>query len=128
MTSFASKRRLKAWLALVALLFATAVTPLSHGFAMAAPAAMAMAGHDHHAHDAAGDEDAMLLAADSHDAMPMPCDQGCALCKNCALCSLQVVHGPSAVLLFFQASAYGPAPIVRSSSHIAALPSEPPRV
>jgi hypothetical protein len=122
------KQRFTTWLALMALIFATAATPLSHSFAKAGPPAMDMAEHDHHAHGMVKEEAAPSAATNNHDAMPMPCDQGCSLCKNCALCSLQAVNGPAGLLLFLQGADYIAAPTLRRNSHIAAQPSEPPRV
>ncbi len=148
-------RRLAATLALFALLFAGTVSSLSHSMAMAATsntmitAVSGSPGHDHAdqasvaGHDHQGvktskidattahelglphDHDAMATSGDS---APGNCDQGCILCKDCALCGL-FAFGERPLTAFVAYYAGYALPATQSPASLTpALPSEPPRV
>ncbi|WP_290809722.1 hypothetical protein [Ferrovibrio sp.] len=150
-------RHFAATLALFALLFAGTVSSLSHSMAMAAtssamiagPGAAGLATHDHvDQFSAAGHEHqsvktAKVDAATAHekglphdhdaiatggDSAPGNCDQGCILCKDCALCGL-FAFGERPLTVFVAYYAGYELPVTRSPASLTpALPSEPPRV
>lgn len=149
-------RRLAAALALFAIMFAGTVSSLSHSMAMAATSSTMMAamvsgsavhdpadqvstaGHDHqsvkiskidattaHEKGLPHDHDAMATGGDS---APGNCDQGCILCKDCALCGL-FAFGERPLTAFVAYYAGYALPVTQSPASLTpALPSEPPRV
>lgn len=149
-------RRLAAALALFAILFAGTVSSLSHSMAMAATSSTMMAatvsgsavhdtadqvsaaGHDHQsaktskidatsAHEKGLPHDHDALATDG-DSAPGNCDQGCILCKDCALCGL-FAFGERPLTAFVAYHAGYALSVTQSRASLApALPSEPPRV
>lgn len=131
-----SFRRIAALLAMLALIYAGGFAGLAHaaGLPMTMPA---VATHDHDsAPHAAMDHGDMEHGAMDHGAMDhgaqsdpaAPCDTGCALCKDCALClftGLPVLMLPSAALQFTD---YRPLAAVLHGGIRPDLPAEPPRV
>jgi hypothetical protein len=79
-------RRLYTALAVLVLLFAATVAPVTHSIAMPMMAMLAPAGHDMTMHDHGCDPAAGV--PDEQPALPSaPCDNGCLLCNNCSLAS-----------------------------------------
>lgn len=139
-------RRLAAALALFALLFAGTVSSVSHSMAMAATSnlmatdytGLSATGQFHqgagsaktdaataHEKGLPHDHDAMATGGDS---APGNCDQGCILCKDCALCGL-FAFGERPLTAFVAYYAGYALPVTQSPASLTpALPSEPPRV
>ncbi len=151
-------RRLAATLALFALVFAGTVSSISHSMAMAVTnvasmnaiiAATAESSHDHADRASASSHDhqsAKVVKIDAatahekglphdHDAMASSdsgasgnCDQGCILCKDCALCGL-FAFGDRPLTVFVAYYAGYALPVTQLPASLTpALPSEPPRV
>lgn len=151
-------RRIAAVAALIALLFAATVSSISHSMAMAgdktggASTELATlhsngisASGDHHANaqnnaqpmmdkDSAGDAHAKGLShdhatqTDTDNSAPGNCDQGCILCKDCALCGLFGVQAWPLTTFAAQYAGYRPSVSQALAGITPALPSEPPRV
>lgn len=148
--SLTSFRRIAALLAVLALVYATGFVTLAHSTGMpmteltlAMPAGTAMS-HDHaHMNPDTMNHDAMDHAAINHDMADHemtghemavadqpapPCDTGCTLCKDCALClftGLPAMTLPSVALQF---AGYRPLAAALRSGIRPDLPAEPPRV
>jgi len=129
-------RRIAALLAVLALVYATGFAPLAHaaGLPMMMPAGLAMASHEHGQMDhEAVDHASIDHAAMNHDMagpdqLAPPCDTGCMLCKDCALClfaSLPAVSLPSVALRYTD---YRPLVAALRGGIRPDLPVEPPRV
>lgn len=139
-TSF---RRIAGLLAVLALVYAAGFASLAHaaGLPMMMPMPVAMQDHaalDHAQMDRSSIDhvsmthDGMDHASMQHDDMQadpsVPCDTGCALCKDCALClftGLPVISLPSVGLMFAD---YRPMIAALRSGIRPNLPAEPPRV
>lgn len=143
-----------ALMAMLALLYATGFATLAHaaGMPMMMPASASVQTHDARGHEAQG-HDAQGHDARGHDAMAHdhammdhgtmdhasiehdtadqpapPCDTGCALCKDCALClftGLPTATPPSVTLHY---AGYRPLAVALRNGVRPDLPAEPPRV
>lgn len=132
------RRRFTAWLAALALLFASAALPMLHG-AQAKPGAAdhttmqqdmsAHAGMDHTAMDHSGMNHAAMAEHEHGQTMPAAdCGNDCGLCLNCALCSLHALP-QSLPGQGWRNSPQSPGKaVIEPASHIAALPAEPPQI
>lgn len=139
-------QRLAAALALFALLFAGTVSSVSHSMAMAATSNVmttdhtgrSAAGHDHQgvgaaktdaatAHEKGLPHDHAAMATGGDDA-PGNCDQGCILCKDCALCGLFALGGRPLTAFVAYSADYTLQATQSPASLTPTLPAEPPRV
>lgn len=114
-------RRCVALIALAGMLYASSLAIIP--YAMASPAGPDMVDH------AAMDHSGHAMPASTAPAVAdMPCDQGCVLCDDCAVCVMALLLPAGFPLI---ASPYQPLrpPAERTPpGHLSALPAEPPRV
>lgn len=128
-------RRCVALIALAGILYASTFAILPHAMASQARPDVVHAGMDHAAvgHSTADQGDMVhgghvMAPAVMPAVADMPCDQGCVLCEDCAVCVMALLLPTGLPLTTSPYQPFHPLAERTPLGHLPALPAEPPRV